>query len=109
MTKFVENSAEGAIPGTESGGGAPELIENEGVLPTTSSDTYSFAALVLECITEKALFSEHPGDGPPRPDGQDPRKHVSGELWDLMVRCWSTKPDKRPKMQFVHSFFLQQT
>ena len=43
-----------------SGGGvrhlAPELIEHDDALGTANSDAYSFAMLILECITEKTLL-----------------------------------------------------
>ena len=97
---------------------APELIENSNVLATTHSDTYSFAMLILECITEEVPFSNISRDAavihariskkqcPPRPDGQDGKHRVSDELWDLMKRCWSVKPEQRPTMELVHRFFL---
>ena len=99
---------------------APELIENNNVLATMNSDTYSFAMLILECITEEVPFSSLTRDAsvihariskkqdPPRPDGQDRKNRVSDGLWDLMMRCWSVKPDHRPTMEHVHSFFLHQ-
>jgi hypothetical protein len=74
--------------------------------------------LIIECITEKVPFSNLSRDAavidarirkrqyPPRPDGQDPRNRVSDGLWDLMMRCWSIKPDDRPTMEYVHSTFL---
>ena len=98
---------------------APELIENSNGSPTTHSDTYSFAMLILECITEEVPFSNIARDAtvlhartvkgqhPSRPDGQD-RNHVSDGLWKLMVDCWAVRPDKRPTMERVHNFFLPQ-
>ena len=97
---------------------APELIENNNASATMCSDTYSFGMLVLECITEEVPFSNLPRDAtvihariskrqcPPRPDGQDQKNGVSDDLWDLMTRCWSDKPDDRPTMEQVHNFFL---
>jgi len=93
---------------------APELIENNDFSATVYSDTYSFAMLILECITENAPFSNITRDAavihariskrqcPPRPEGNN---SVSDGLWDLMRRCWSLKPDRRPTMEQVHSFF----
>lgn len=86
--------------------------------PTTCSDTYSFAMLILECITEKMPFSNLSRDDaviharigrrqlPPRPDGQDPKNRVSDDLWTLMVNCWTIKPGQRPTMEDIHNFFL---
>ena len=53
-------STEGTISRTTSGGAvrylAPELIDIDDGLATADSDTYSFAMLILECITEKMPF-----------------------------------------------------
>jgi len=99
---------------------APELLGSEGGFPTTHSDIYSFAMLILECITEQEPYSNLSRDAavvhakiikrqhPRRPDGQDQKKRVSDGLWDLMTRCWSVEPDRRPTMEHVHGFFLDQ-
>ena len=96
---------------------APELIKNADSSPTMESDTYSFAMLILECITEGVPFSNITRDAaviharinkkqcPPRPDGPEGDKYVSDGLWELMNRCWSLKPDLRPTIEQVHSFF----
>jgi len=119
------DETENTISKTMSSGGpvrylAIELIEGNNVSATTHSDTYSFAMLVLECITEEAPFSHLSRDAaviharttkrqcPFRPDGQGPKNRVSDDLWDLMMRCWSIKPDHRPTMEYVHTFFLHQ-
>ena len=108
-------------PGTVTSGVrhlAPERIEDSNTPATMQSDAYSFAMLILECVTEKAPFSNIVRDGaviyarigkkqiPPRPDGQDQKSRVSDGLWDLMKRCWEIRPDQRPTMELVHSFFL---
>jgi serine/threonine protein kinase len=97
---------------------APEIIESANYSATTYSDIYSFALMILECITEKVPFSRINPEAavvharitkkqyPPRPDGQHEENRVSDELWDLMKRCWSIKPDERPRMEAVHHFFL---
>jgi len=99
---------------------APELLKNSGSTATTHSDTFSFAMLILECVTEKIPFPTLFRDAavihariskeqcPPRPDGPDQKNRVSDALWDLMKRCWSTKLDGRPTMENVHGFFLNQ-
>ena len=122
MQKIIEESVESTISKTVSGEvvrySAPELIENHNVRGTKNSDTFSFAMLILECFTEKIPFYEHSRDAaviyariskrqiPPRPDGRSPRNRVSDDLWSLMKRCWSIKPDDRPTMEHVHSYFL---
>jgi len=118
----AESSAGHTPPAPAFGGilryAAPELIENRKVYATRNSDTYSFAMLILECFTEKIPFYEHSRDAavihariskrqcPPRPDGHSPKNRVSDDLWSLMNRCWAVKPDDRPTMEHVHSFFL---
>jgi len=118
----VEEIAENTVSMTMSSGdivrySAPELADTADVPPTTYSDTYSFAMLVLECITEEAPFSNLFRDTdvaharfvkkrcPPRPGGRGSKGRVSDKLWDLMERCWSIKPDDRPTMEHVHGFF----
>ena len=95
---------------------APELIIHNDGRVTTYSDTFSFAMLILECITEAPPFFYIRNDAavihariakeqtPARPDG---KAHVPDNLWDLMNRCWSSKPDQRPTMEDVFLFFLE--
>ena len=97
---------------------AIELIEGGDVPATMDSDTYSFAMLILECITEEVPFSGLRDDAkalhariakrqfPPRPDTQNPKGNISDGLWDLMTRCWSIKPKDRPTMGFVVRYFV---
>lgn len=96
---------------------APELIKDNQFRPTARCDTYSFAMLILECITEQMPFSNITREAkvihakisknqrPPRPDGNH---HISNELWELMNHCWSAEPGDRPSMDHVHRFFLDQ-
>ena len=98
---------------------AIEVVEGNNLSATIHSDTYSFTMLILECITEEIPFSNLPRDPavvharitkrmhPPRPDGQDPRNHISDDLWRLMMECWSNEPDQRPTMKRVLSFLHQ--
>jgi serine/threonine protein kinase len=86
-----------------------------------SSDTYSFAMLILECFTEKMPFPNIKRDAvvsrdrtnkgllPSRPNDLEGGKWVSDDLWDLMERCWSHSPDQRPTMEEIYRFFLEQT
>jgi len=123
---------EGTISKTVSSGGvvrylAIELIEDPSGRATMNSDTYSFAMLILECITEEVPFSGLSRDqavvharvakrqSPPRPgirnledlkDPENPKSCISDSLWDLMMRCWSEKPEDRPTMEYVHRFFV---
>ena len=116
---------ESTISKTVSSGGivrylAIELIEDPSGRATMNSDTYSFAMLILECITEEVPFSGLSRDqavvharvakrqSPPRPgtrNTKDSESCISDGLWDLMMRCWSEKPEDRPTMEYVHMFF----
>ena len=96
---------------------APELLY-EDTDHTKASDTYSFAMLILACITENPPFPDlsrsyeilsarsYKRQNPPRPDGPN---NIPDDLWDLMERCWERKPRQRPTMEQVHGFFLNQT
>ena len=105
-----------------SGGGvryiATEHIRDAIVPATTHSDTFSFAMLMLECITEEVPFSNLARDAavlharttkaqcPPRPGEHDGKDRISDDLWKLMTGCWVVEPDKRPTMEQVYSFCL---
>ena len=93
---------------------APELIEHDDFPATMFSDTYSFALLILECITQARPFSNldreaeiiheriNKKKSPPRPDG---KHHIPDDLWDIMEKCWTFVPEPRPPMEAVHRFF----
>ena len=119
----MNENAEGAASSNEPGDAvrylAPELIKGTNALVMTGSDTFSFGMLMLECITEKAPFSDLTEDSavfgariagvlhPPRPDGLDPKSCVPDLLWELMLRCWFTDCKGRPTMEQVHKFLSQ--
>lgn len=123
LAKITSEINGGAIVATVSSGhivryAAPELIETNDAPATTHSDTYSFALLVLECITEEKPFSHISRDAavlhariqkrqlPPRPDGQDEKKRISDDLWKLMTECWDPSPEGRPSMGTVQNFLI---
>lgn len=120
FASLIDESNEGTKTASEAAVvryAAPEQIEDSSHA-TTYSDAYSFAMLIIECVTEAVPFSNINRDAaviharigkrqrPLRPDGPEARKRVSDSLWDLMGRCWSEKPDQRPTMEQVHRFFL---
>lgn len=114
MAKIVEESTENTAPKTMATGDAVrysaiELIEDSNASPTTHSDTYSFAMLVIECITEKVPFSDLPNNDaviharvirkqlPSRPNGQEPRHCVSDNSWEYMTDFWSLNLTTDPR------------
>lgn len=95
---------------------APELVVGGSVPPTTNSDTYAFALLVLECFTEEQPFPKLKDHEvihkrfvnlqcPLQPDEWHSVNHAPGGLWDLMKLCWSLETDLRPSITEVHKFF----
>jgi len=117
ITRIAEETGN-AISGTASSRNdvrylAAELIGAESLPATTYSDTYSFAMLIIECITEEVPFSDikdevtharlMEGLHPTRPPNGS-KDYVSDVLWDLMIRCWSPVPGDRPAMEYVHRF-----
>ena len=97
---------------------ATENIGDATVPTTMHSDTFSFAMLILECITEEVLFSRIAGDAailhtmttkgqcPPQPGERDGKDRISDDLCKLMAGCWTVRPDQRPTTDQVYSFFL---
>jgi len=123
IARIADETSENAAARTVSSGdnvryAAPELIRINGAPATKHSDTYSFALLVLECITEEQPFPHldrdaavihvriTKGQSPPRPDRQDQKKHISDRLWKCMEDCWNPAPDRRPSMEFVQKFLI---
>ncbi|KAJ7838389.1 kinase-like domain-containing protein, partial [Mycena olivaceomarginata] len=90
---------------------APELLANEGLLPTTTkeSDVYSFGLVVLEILTSQALKHRSTSHlvtstvfeniRPKRADYD--MKNISNSLWELLDRCWTPQPELRSKIHEV--------
>lgn len=122
MSKIMEEVTEVSASKTLTSEGsaryvAPELIESNEASTTMLSDVYSFAMLVLECISQDKPFAnlrrdaavihavvnkkQHPG----RPVGPMSEKWLSDALWEVMKKCWATTPATRPLMEQVCDFF----
>ena len=78
-------------------------VSAEGKRPTFKSDVWSFAMTIHEVVTGNAPFEPQLADDfqvvsqlmrghrPEKPIGR-----VPDALWESMLRCWDSEPDKRP-------------
>ncbi|KAG6907684.1 hypothetical protein DXG01_007787 [Tephrocybe rancida] len=76
---------------------------------TLKADSFSFASLVLEVLSDDVPYSYLSNNSaviievvvrnrtPRRPD----TKLLTDPLWDLLNRCWSRNPDSRPSMEDI--------
>lgn len=91
-------------------------------LATASSDVYSFATLMFECIAERtplfdvadvatvvdAMVASGEYLDMSRRDEPNPKGCISDGLWDLMSCCWSAECDQRPTMEEVYTVLSSQ-
>jgi len=85
---------------------APEILDDERPV-SKESDIYSFAMVVIEAFTGKAPFHGIPpttvavgvlaGNRPTRPM----HMNLTNNLWEMIKRCWSQNPQKRPEISEV--------
>ena len=94
---------------------APELMfPEDGVpKPSAASDIWAFGMLALEMFTHAKPFAYLAMDPavimdiyhhrlPKKPDGPGVEgRGLTPTLWDLVQRCWSKEPTKRPTSQEV--------
>lgn len=103
---------------------APERMEY--AVPSGPSDIYSFAMVVIECITLDIPFAEHkhilesdivrlvtnqdlkyrrPLDArrPVRPMNAEARFWICDDLWGLMRQCWVDQPERRPPISYLYT------
>ncbi|KAG8941771.1 hypothetical protein FRC04_004088 [Tulasnella sp. 424] len=94
----------------------PELVYSSEAKRTTATDVWSFGMAAYELFTGRRPYDHRPMDvhviqdidkqfRHPRPRGTVENRGLSDEVWDMMSRCWSQDPVRRPKMHEVASFF----
>lgn len=99
---------------------APEILDPSDELPddmdeeivyTAEGDVYSFGMTILEVMTGNVPFSHRRYDTvvmldvirgirPNRP--QNPP--IPDSVWNIIVSCWQTEPEKRPSASLVESW-----
>ncbi|KAF9644348.1 kinase-like protein [Thelephora ganbajun] len=82
---------------------APEILNEEGTY-SKEADVFSFAMVMIEvftgvvpfnnCLPAAAVLAIIGGQRPPRPNHPD----FTGELWELMQRCWHQISHFRPEV-----------
>lgn len=97
---------------------APELLNNDSKA-TSASDIYSLGMIALEIFTEELAFAHiaggtnlqdmgrltrtiESGELPKRPQGNlYMERGLDDRMWELLRRCWSVKPLKRPMIDEI--------
>ncbi|KAG8921871.1 hypothetical protein FRC01_014813, partial [Tulasnella sp. 417] len=90
---------------------APELLLEEGVSRSCSTDTYSFGCVAFFIFTGDVPFKEnsdsklcvarHNGAQPMRSDADHPNLQKETYLAKILLSCWSKNPALRPRMSVV--------
>jgi len=78
--------------------------------PTKQSDCYALGMVIYEVLSGRAPFSHlNPyivvpkvmdGERPERPEGVE-GAWFTDDLWQMLNRCWATRPDSRPSVGTV--------
>ncbi|PPQ72493.1 hypothetical protein CVT24_003256 [Panaeolus cyanescens] len=105
LSSFLEDCGTRALSADDlkPGWTAPELIQGIGTL-SSFSDIWSFGIVCLEILLaghtaqlDVAMRDLDKGKLPKRPKNVD----LSDEIWKLMLKCWSPKPESRPTSKEV--------
>ena len=88
----------------------PERFGSKDARPTKESDRYALGMVILEVLTGQVPFSRCSnlvvmrkiieGEHPDRPHGPE-AVWFTDDLWGMLERCWSPKPNLRPTVEGV--------
>ncbi|KDR73425.1 hypothetical protein GALMADRAFT_124495 [Galerina marginata CBS 339.88] len=95
---------------------APELLHSAPV--STHSDVWSFGMVCLEILSGELPYSHitrdiavlrelDNGKLPERPGRIATSQGLSDDMWDLMEKCWQTKPASRPSISDIKVAMLE--
>jgi len=94
---------------------SPELLDpdhfgRKSSRPTKDSDCYALGMVILEVLTGKPPFPDCndvsvvrkviEGERPGRPQGRE-EGWFTDDLWEMLERCWSSQPERRPAIDTV--------
>ena len=88
----------------------PDRAGLEGNRPTKQSDCYALAMVIYEVLGGQVPFAPFSrfvviwkvidGERPQRPEGVEGARFTN-ELWQMLNRCWGTRPESRPDCSAV--------
>ncbi|KIL59847.1 hypothetical protein M378DRAFT_969685 [Amanita muscaria Koide BX008] len=91
---------------------APELIQDDIIVPTTATDIYAFGMTSYEILSRGSPFAATNDIAVMKKvtDGQRPAKIESchsDEIWSIITRCWAHEPEDRPSTEETLKLVLQ--
>ena len=88
----------------------PDKAGLEGNRPTKQSDCYALAMVIYEVLSSQVPFAPFgrfvvirkvmDGERPQRPKGSEGARFTN-DLWQMLNRCWATRPEGRPDCSAV--------
>ncbi|KIL56420.1 hypothetical protein M378DRAFT_1038342, partial [Amanita muscaria Koide BX008] len=91
---------------------APELIQDDIIVPTIATDIYAFGMTSYEILSRGSPFAAMNDFAVMKKvtDGQRPAKIESchsDEMWFIITRCWAHEPEGRPSTEETLHLVLQ--